>query len=242
VRLHLHEWGEPGLPALVCVHGITSHGRRFERLARERLARTFHVVAPDLRGHGHSDGEPPWSLEQHLDDLLHTVPEQARLWVGHSFGGRLLLELAYRHPERVDRGVLLDPAIWVPPHYALERAEETRADVSWSSLDEAVEARLADGSLHGAPRRLVEEDYRAHLERGDDGRLRLRYSRSAVVAAWGEMSRTPPQGRLEVPLLVARAAHAEVCPDFLVAAYRESAGELLEESDLPSLHIVKWDH
>ncbi len=241
MRLHLHEWGDPAAPTLVCLHGITAHGGRYDRLARERLTRRFHVVAPDLRGHGHSGWEPPWSLEQHLEDLLETVPEDARLWAGHSFGGRLVLELAARQPERIDRGVLLDPALWAPPSYALEQAEATRADRSYVSVDEAVDARLADGSVHGAPRELLEEDFRAHLAAGEDGRLRPRYSRSAVVAAWGELSRTPPQAPLEVPLLVAYATRGEVCPPVLLAAYRETAGELLETAELPGGHIVMWD-
>src|SRR4051794_7931186 len=108
MRLHVDEWGDPGLPTLVCVHGVTAHGRRFERLARDRLGSRFHVVAPDLRGHGRSTWEPPWSIEQHLDDLVGSVPADARLWVGHSFGGRLVLELAARPPPCVDPGVLLD--------------------------------------------------------------------------------------------------------------------------------------
>src|SRR3954468_2330664 len=137
MRLHLEEWGDPTRPTLVCVHGITAHGRRFERLARDRLTRRFHVFAPDLRGPRRPGAEPPWSTEQHLEDLLETAPQDARLWVGHSFGGRLVLELAARHPERIDRGVLLDPAIWVPPQHALELAEETCRDRSYASIEEA---------------------------------------------------------------------------------------------------------
>lgn len=198
------------------------------------------MIAPDLRGHGRSGWEPPWSLEQHLEDLLESVPADARLWVGHSFGGRLVLELTARDPGRLDRAVLLDPALWVPPHYALEQAEAARADRSYASVDEAVDLRIAETDL-AAPRELVEEDFRAHLEEGGDGRLRLRYCRSAVVAAYGELSRVPPQQHLQVPLLVARARDAEVCPPFLVEAYRETVGELLESVELPGGHVVMWD-
>ena len=241
MRLHLHEWGDPGAPTLVCLHGIMAHGERYRRLAEDRLAHRFHVVAPDLRGHGRSGYEPPWSLEQHIDDLLESVPEDAQLWVGHSFGGRIVLELAHRRPERIERGILLDPPLWVPPGYALGRAEETRGDRSFATVEEAVEERLAGGTVFGAPRELVEEDYRAHLERGEDGRLRTRFSRSAVIAAWGEMARTPPQERLTVPLLVVRAVQAEVCPPPLLEAYRETVGPLLEATDVPGGHIVMWD-
>lgn len=241
MRLHVHEWGDPAAPTLVCLHGITAHGGRYRRLAEERLAQRWHVVAPDLRGHGRSDYEPPWSFEQHLDDLLETVPEDARLWVGHSFGGRIVLELAHRRPDRVERGVLLDPALWVPPPYALREADAARADISYASVAEAVEARFAAGTVFGARRELVEEDFREHLVEGGDGRFRLRVARSAVVAGWGEMSRMPPQEPLGVPLLVVRALRANVCPPELLDPYRETAGALLEAVTVPGGHIVMWD-
>ena len=65
--LHVHEWGDPEAPPVVCLHGITGHGRRFRQLAEARLASRFHVLAPDLLGHGLSDWEPPWSIKAHLD-------------------------------------------------------------------------------------------------------------------------------------------------------------------------------
>ena len=75
MSLARYEWGEPGLPALVCLHGVTSHGRHFTKLA-ERLAERFHVIALDLRGHGGSPWEPPWNLEQHVADVLAAAPEE----------------------------------------------------------------------------------------------------------------------------------------------------------------------
>jgi len=152
-----------------------------------------------------------------------------------------VLELAAREPDRVERGVLLDPAIWVPGPEALPRAEAIRGDVSFASVDEAVDARYADGSVRDAPRHLVEEDFREHLARGADGRYRLRFCRSAVVAAYGEMARLPPQGRLASPLLVVRARDSDVCPPVLLDGYRELAGDLLESIEVPGGHIVMWD-
>src|SRR5437588_9527469 len=119
MRLHMHEWGDADAPALVCLHGITAHGRRFRRLAEERLARRFRVLAPDLRGHGRSGYEPPWTIAAHLEDVVETLAEagvERAAWIGHSFGGRLVLELAAREPDRLDRAALLDPVIQVLPH------------------------------------------------------------------------------------------------------------------------------
>jgi lipase len=239
--MHLYEWGDPDAPTIVCLHGITAQGERFRRLAEERLAQRWHVVAPDLRGHGRSGYEPPWDLEQHLEDLLETAPADARLWVGHSFGGRLVLELAARHPERVDRAVLLDPAIWVPPPYALARAELQRHDRSWASIEAAAEERFADGGVRGGSRQVVEDDFRRHLEQDGDGRFRLRYCRSAVIAAFSVMARTPPQEQLTVPVHALRALESEVCPAQLAEAYAELAGPNFTHAEIPGGHIVMWD-
>src|SRR5919201_292742 len=103
MELHLHEWGDPAAPPVVCVHGLNAHGRRFRKLAEERLATRFRVLAPDLRGHGSSDWEPPWTIATHAHDVLETLDAagiRRAPFVGHSFGGRLLLELAVLDPHR----------------------------------------------------------------------------------------------------------------------------------------------
>jgi lipase len=124
VRLHVHEWGEPGPRPLVGLHGVGTGGRIFRRLAEEGGLR---ILAPDLRGHGRSGWEPPWDLETHLADVLETFPEpRPATWLGHSFGGRLVIELAASRPELVERAVLLDPAIRIRPDNALALAERER--------------------------------------------------------------------------------------------------------------------
>jgi lipase len=120
--LHVNSWGDPASPALVCLHGITGHSERYKRLAEERWVEHFHVIAPDLRGHGRSSYEPPWTFPTYVADLIETLDAlgiDQPDWVGHSFGGRLILELAAGHPERIRRAVLLDPAIQLLPHIAL---------------------------------------------------------------------------------------------------------------------------
>src|SRR3954464_10526029 len=108
MQLHVFEWGDASAPPLLCLHGVTAHGERFQQLAEERWASRFHVLAPDLRGHGSSDWDPPWTLDADVDDLVDTFEELGAVdWVGHSFGGRLILELAARRPDLIRRAVLL---------------------------------------------------------------------------------------------------------------------------------------
>lgn len=245
MRLKSHEWGAAGLPPIVCLHGVRSHGRLFRKLAEERLAGRFRVVAFDLRGHGRSDWDPPWDLAAHLGDLEETaaaIGVERAVWIGHSFGGRLAMELTARRPDLVDRLALLDPAIWVPPPIALDRAELERADRSFASAEEAIEARIESGGLRHTPRELLEEDMAEHLVPSDDGRLRYRYLRSSVVAAFGEMAKSPPPfEKLRLPTLLVRGAQTDVVPDPLVEVYRDGLGDLLEIVTVPGGHNVLWD-
>ena len=54
IKLHYLEWGETGKPDLLLVHGWTSFASSWSTVA-EYFRGRFHIVAPDLRGHGDSD-------------------------------------------------------------------------------------------------------------------------------------------------------------------------------------------
>ena len=53
LRVHYLDWGNPGAPPMVCVHGYTSSAQAFNALAR-RFRDRHHIVAADVRGHGES--------------------------------------------------------------------------------------------------------------------------------------------------------------------------------------------
>lgn len=243
MQLNVHEWGDPSAPTVVCLHGITGHGRRFRKLAEERLTRP-HVLAPDLRGHGRSGWDPPWTIEAHLDDLCETFPVSAT-WIGHSFGGRLVIELAAREPELVERAVLLDPAIHVPAGYARQGAAEERAKRPFASVEEAIASRIESDELMGpdrAPRESLDEEMREHLVRGEDGRYRYRYSQEAVAQAWTEMAARPPDfSRVRLSTLLVVGAESKLVSAGELELYRAALGELLEVAVVPGGHMVYWD-
>ena len=239
--LQLHEWGERAAPPLVCLHGLGGHGRRFRRLAEERLARRFRVLAPDLRGHGFSGWEPPWTIAAHATDVLETISEagvERAEWVGHSFGGRLVLELAGLAPDRIERAVLLDPAIQLLPHVGFDMAEDQRQDRVYGSVDEAIEMRLE--GLTAASREFVEEEAREHLVE-DKGRFRWRYCQSAVVSAFGELCTPPPPESLRVPILLVHASEFGLVRDDQLGAYAAALSDLLDVVAVPGGHMIFWD-
>jgi lipase len=243
VKLNVHEWGDPNAPMVICLHGITGHGRRFRKLAEERLTR-YHVLAPDLRGHGRSGWDPPWTIEAHVDDLRETLPAPAT-WIGHSFGGRLLIELAAREPKLVERAVLLDPAIHVPSGYARQGAAEERAKQPFADVEEAIATRLESDDLMGpnrTPREFLDEEMREHLVPHEDGLYRYRYSHDAVASAWMEMAARPPAfDRVRLSTLLVLGAESKLVSAGELELYRSALGDLLEVAIVPGGHMVYWD-
>jgi lipase len=240
VRLHVHEWGDPSAPPLVCLHGVTAHGERFRKLAEERLAHRFRVIAPDLRGHGRSGWEPPWRCNQYAVDVLDTLDElhvERATLLGHSFGGRVIAELGALAPERVERAIHLDPALHVLPHVAYDNAEDQRRERAFGSMEEAIQWRIDLDTEN--PREFIEEDMRQHLEPGSDGLLRQRYSQACVVYLYADVT-VPPPPPLRVRTLLLYAPAFGLVRDDILAGYVDALGDLLTVVTVPGGHMVLW--
>ena len=240
MRLHVREWGDPAAPAVVCVHGVQAFGGRFSRLAEERLADRYHVIAVDLRGHGRSGREEPWTLEAHLADLLETCSESAA-WIGHSFGGRLVAELMARRPEHVERAALLDPALTVPPDYAAFLAQEELAgENSYASAEEAVEACTA--GLFRPASEAVKAEVRDQILRDAEGRFHFDYTPEVVAAAYMAIAPLPsPWERGGIPTLIVAGLASKFVSVGEVEHYRAFLGDKLEVVVVPAGHSVLWD-
>jgi pimeloyl-ACP methyl ester carboxylesterase len=114
LRLHYADWGNETAPSLILIHGGLDHCRNWDAIARA-LQPHFHVVAPDLRGHGDSEWAKgsSYSLTDHVYDLsclLRSLALQDAAIIGHSLGGMISLAYAGTCPDRVSRLALLDGA------------------------------------------------------------------------------------------------------------------------------------
>lgn len=224
---------------MVCIHGITSRGRRFAELAESKLAARFRTVAFDLRGHGDSGFDPPWNLQTHVDDVLETATSlgiERAAWIGHSFGGRVVYEVASRSPERVKRVALLDPAFDLDPEECRKWAERVRGDdESWESL-EVAEVNWARDNPR-APRERLRRTVERLLTERDDGRWHREYLRSAVVAIVGELARPLPPPA-DVPTLLVVAEGSDLVTDRHREQLAERLGNRLDAIDVPGGHGV----
>lgn len=242
MRLHVHEWGDPRGEALVCLHGVTGYAGVYQRLAEERWSNR-RVLAFDLRGHGRSGWEPPWTFATHVADLAETataVGLSTADWVGHSFGGRLVLELADVQPQLVRRAALLDPAIQLLTQVASDAAEFERREPVYPSVEDYVEGRLL--LYPDSPRAAVEHEAAHHLELQRDGSLRRRTCQAAAVSIYGELaSAPPPPSTLEAETLLLYAPAYGLVHTDQIEAYRAALGDRLRIVEVPGMHMVQWD-
>lgn len=112
LRLHYADWGNDAAPPLILLHGGRDHCRSWDLIARS-LQPHFHVIAPDLRGHGDSEWAKgsSYSLADNVYDLIHLAPAGRKTTIlAHSFGGMIALAYAGTYPERVSRLAVLDGA------------------------------------------------------------------------------------------------------------------------------------
>ena len=112
VTLFHRDLGGAGKPPLVVLHGLLGSSRNWLTTGGDLAAR-YHVLAPDLRNHGKSPHGEPMDYETMMADLLAWLDAQGLAKVtlmGHSMGGKVAMLLACRHPERVERLVVVDIA------------------------------------------------------------------------------------------------------------------------------------
>ena len=112
LRLHYVDWGNEDAPLLLMVHGGRDHCRNWDWVA-EALRHDYHVIAPDLRGHGDSQWLVGGSYT-HMDyvydiaQLVHQVARDKVTIISHSLGGSISLLYASMYPELVDRLVAIE--------------------------------------------------------------------------------------------------------------------------------------
>lgn len=152
--LHGAIWGSDDAPAILAVHGITSH-----HLAWADVARTLpdhRLIAPDLRGRGASADLPgPWGMARHADDVVavldHLGLDRVPI-VGHSMGAFVAAAAAHRHPDRISRVILVDGGLPL----------ELPPGVDASQIDAALGPALARLSMTFESRETYRAFWRGH--------------------------------------------------------------------------------
>jgi pimeloyl-ACP methyl ester carboxylesterase len=165
LRLHYVDWGNESKPPLLLIHGGRDHCRNWDWTAAA-LRDEWHIIAPDLRGHGDSQwsADGRYSMTGYIYDLAQLIHGQRLAPVtiiAHSLGGNVALRYAGVYPETVAALVAIE-GLGPSPRMWAERAAKTidqRLD-EWVREQRGLAGRLPRryASIEDAFRRMQEEN------------------------------------------------------------------------------------
>ena len=142
LHFHYRDWGDAGYPALVILHGFTHHSHVWDTLA-SKLQHSYRVLVLDQRGHGETEWSTDYSDETMLNDVeAFTLALGLKKFVllGHSMGGSIAYVFAARHPNLVERLILLESGPPLPGEAAGSTAPSVeKAPESFHNTEEAVQ-------------------------------------------------------------------------------------------------------
>jgi pimeloyl-ACP methyl ester carboxylesterase len=160
-------------PPVLALHGLGATKGSFLPTAHA-LAEDFRVIAPDLPGFGDSDKPIRAAYDARffadtVVDLLDALDLERADVIGNSLGGRIALEMALSHPQRVGRLVLLAPSLaWRRdrPLASLLRLTQPKlglVQVTPRPVVQAIVHRLIPGADEGWTAAGVDEFLRAYM-------------------------------------------------------------------------------
>jgi len=131
LRLHYVDWGNPDAPPMLLIHGGRDHCRNWDWVA-EQFRDEYHIIAPDLRGHGDSQWITGGSYSQldyvyDIAQLLHRQEMTAVTVIGHSLGGAISLQYASLFPSNVKKLVAIE-GLGPSPTMAAEMAKKSSSE------------------------------------------------------------------------------------------------------------------
>jgi esterase len=226
LRHHYLDWGDPGRPAVLLLHGFAQSGHSFDFVSLA-LCEKLRVIALDLRGHGESD----WSetvdykretLVSDIAGIMHHLGLDSASFVGLSLGGTISYMLAAARPELVKSLVIVDIAPRVEQAGVNRVRGFVEGDDYFDSLEAMIEAVRA--FRPGRTEEQLKGSVLRNAKRLQDGRWSWKYD--PVMRRAEGRSKTGPDQENELwsaleavacPALVVRGAESDIVSPETVA-------------------------
>ena len=212
LQLHYVEWGSPGNPALVLLHGFQSNAHTWDTFS-QAMAGTYHVLALDQRGHGDTSWAPDgnYAPESSVSDIagfitaLRLAPTGV---IGHSMGGRHAAMVAADHPDKVRKVVIVDTAAEFPPAMRSQQPATNAPPQpeTFDTFEEVVQNGIKQYPL--TPEVELRHANYHNLSRGADGKWCWRWDINLLQ--WRRRNRSAPGDlytslqRIQCPTLLIR--------------------------------------
>jgi pimeloyl-ACP methyl ester carboxylesterase len=240
-QVHYLEWGPSDAPPVVCLHGGGQTAYMWEELG-DALRAGYHVLAPDLPGHGDSDSIDDPTMSRHVlaVSILPFLDEfgvERAAFVGASLGGITSLTIGAANPERVAAIALVDIGHRLEDEGVNRIIEFMSRHESFASLEEAA---VEVAGYVPDRKRVNPENLRRNLRQRPDGRWEWKHSlgrrlreSGRPVGGWRELTAglDDDMRAIACPVLVLRGAKSDV----LSNEAAEEAATLIPDARLATI-------
>jgi len=217
-RFHFSEWGEPGRPQVLLLHGGNQSAHSWD-LVSLHLSDRYHVFALDQRGHGDSEWsrEQDYTIDAMVDDAIGFIADQQLdrpIVFGHSMGGRIALTLATRRPDVARALVIVD----VGPEISTEGSKTIQNFVVHNVEFDDLEVFLDNVAKYDPfrPRAHIERTMKYNMLRRVDGKYISKVDHRRIPVRNAELTIDHVR-TLDLPVLVLRGEHSNILePDAAV--------------------------
>lgn len=210
-RFHFTEWGEPGQPQILLLHGGNQSCHSWD-LVSLHLADRYHVFALDQRGHGDSEWAPDldYSIDAMVGDAAAfsaAVGLARPIVFGHSMGGRNTLSLALAHRDLARALVIVD----VGPEISKDGAQTIQnfviRNIEFDDLEVFLDNVVAYDPFRS--REHIERTVKYNVLRRVDGKYVSKVDHRRIPQRNADL--TIEQMRtLDLPVLVVRGAQSNI--------------------------------
>jgi len=220
MRLHFEVEGT-GYP-LIILHGLLGWCENW-RAQRKAFSQSYQVFALDLRNHGRSPHSEIFNLEVMAEDLREFIDEHAlgsAHLLGHSLGGRIMMQFANSYPEKASKLVIVDIAAkaYEGEHWDILEALQA-LDVKQFKSRAEVDAALAPKIPAPSMRRFLLKN----LERDGDHGIKWRINLNAIYRNYHHTIKALALSRrFEKPTLFIRGEKSQYIEEKDIPAIKDS--------------------
>lgn len=180
MKLHFRTLGS-GQP-LIIMHGVFGSSDNWQTLGKV-FSEHFKVYLLDLRNHGNSPHSDEFNYDVMVQDVVELMDDEhlhAAHILGHSMGGKVAMHLATKHPDRVNRLIVVDIAPkYYPPHHEQIFAGFHSIDLANLESRKQADDQMAQVISNFGVRQFILKN----LDRKKDGRFGWKLNLSAIENA-----------------------------------------------------------
>ena len=248
MNFHYLEWGSPGNPLVVMLHGGSQQAHSWDFVSLP-LSEHYHIIAMDQRGHGDSDWAPDgdYTIEAHqgdIDGFISALGLDGFHLIGHSMGGRNSYVWASNNSRKLKSLVIVDTG---PEAQSRGRNRIQNFRELPDELDTFEEFATRVQEYTGRTREQTLGALKYSIRQRADGKWTWKYDKALRTPGRNERQWTSEQlwdavVKITCPTLVIRGGNSDIFADATMAKMKEVIPNCSTVTVPDAGHLVAGDN